>query len=267
MSYAKHIEDLVLVFGMRYEFIQLKSRGADHHLWRASEMCDDGGGVDSLVRAYSIAKDADCTFELHLEGGASPSKDTNAFVTNCATLSDSPRKKAIERLKDAGLSKSHLDDFIGRLRIRPKQPAQTAVNGQCIQSLVHLVPGTTGCDILELAGRLVSVVEGRSLTRALGHARRRVIEVDEPRDRSAAANRVGAPFVDHLHRDDSLSFLDAGFRCCGIEAVVRQGAKSSTPHPDAQEVMATNHEFFRDFLGACLRGHAASVEACMASVT
>jgi len=113
---------------------------------------------------------------------------------------------------------------------------------------------------------LLSVVEGRSLTRALGHAHRRGIEVDEPPTRSAAANRVGAPFVDHLHRDDSLSFLDAGSRCCGIAAVVRQGTNHPTPSR-CPGVMATNHEIFRDFLGACLRGHAASVEACMASVT
>jgi len=168
--YAEHIEDLVLVFGARYEFIQLKSRGADRHLWRASEMCDDGGGVDSLARAYSIAKDVDCTFELHLEGGSSPSKDTKAFVTDCATLSDDLRKRVTARLKDAGVSKSHLDDFLGRLRIRPKQPAQTAVDAQCIQSLVHLVPGITGGEILELADRLLSIVEDAQEARHSGLA-------------------------------------------------------------------------------------------------
>jgi hypothetical protein len=157
--YAEHVEDLVLDFGDRHEFVQIKSRGSDRPLWRATEMCDDGGGVDSLARAYSIAKDTNCTFELHLEGGASPGRDTKAFVDDCTQATDNLKKKIKARLKAAGVPVSQLDDFLSRLRIRPKQPNQSAVDSHCIESIMRLAPGLTGHDILQLANRLLQVVE------------------------------------------------------------------------------------------------------------
>lgn len=157
--YAEHVEDLVLDFGDRHEFIQVKSRDAVRRLWRASEMCDDGGGVDSLVRAYAIAKDSNCTFELHVEGGTSPSKDTKAFVEDCSQASDSLKRKIKARLRHERLPESHLGDFLGRLRIRPKQPDQSAIDSQCVESVVRLAPGLRGREILELAERLLQIVE------------------------------------------------------------------------------------------------------------
>jgi len=157
--YAEHVEDLVLDFGDRHEFIQVKSRSSARPLWRASEMCDEGGGIDSLVRAYAVAKDTNCSFELYLEGGASPSMDTKAFVDDCTQASDNLKKKVKARLKEAAVPLSHLDDVLGRLHIRPNQPDQSAVDSQCIESIVRLAPGLTGHDILELADRLLQIVE------------------------------------------------------------------------------------------------------------
>lgn len=168
--YAEHVEDLVLDFGDRHVFIQVKSRDAGRHLWRASEMCDDGGGVDSLVRAYAIAKGTNCTFELHVEGGTSPSKDTKSFVEDCRQASDSLKKTIKARLRDAGLPVSHLGDFLGRLRIRPKQPDQSAVDSHCVESIVRLAPELRGREIPELAERLLQVVEAAQEARHPGLA-------------------------------------------------------------------------------------------------
>lgn len=183
--YAEHVEDLVLDFGNRHEFIQIKSRGPDRHLWRAGEMCDSGGGIDSLARAYAIAKDTNCTFELHLEGGSSPSAETKGFVDDCTRASESLKKKIKARLKDVGVPASHLNAFLGRLRIRPKQPDQSAIDSRCVECIVRLAPNLTGQEIVQLTEKLLGIVEDAQQARCADLAS------DAPPEDFLRANLVG----------------------------------------------------------------------------
>jgi len=157
--YAEHIEDVVCEYRDRQELIQVKSRSEDRHLWRASEMCGENGGVDSLARAYGIAKDLNCSFELHLEGGSSPSDETKTFVAKCADASAALRTKVTAHLKAVGQTKAALGPFLERLRICPKLPAQRVAHSVCLEALVHIAPTLTGGELIELCEKLLQIVE------------------------------------------------------------------------------------------------------------
>ena len=161
--YAEHIEDILLEYADRLVFIQVKTRAITAGNWTADGMCSDGGGVDSLARAYAVAKDRPCTFELHLEGPTTSSPGTAAFVEDCTKASPTLRTK-IRDLLTAALGREatgvEVEDFLSRLRIRPHQPSQRDINDKCIRILGQLAPTLRIGDVTKLFDDLLQIVEG-----------------------------------------------------------------------------------------------------------
>ncbi|HZT66510.1 MAG TPA: dsDNA nuclease domain-containing protein [Acidimicrobiales bacterium] len=159
--YAEHHEDILLEYDDRLVFIQVKTRVSTAGYWTADIVCSDGGGIDSLCRAYAVAKDSPCSFQLHLEGSASPSSTTASFIRDCSSAGNALRAR-VQALLEAALGHevhAELDDFLARLRVVPNQPARADIDARCIRMLGRLTPGTPAGDVEDLYHRLLQIVE------------------------------------------------------------------------------------------------------------
>jgi Cap4-like dsDNA endonuclease family protein len=98
---CERVEDQVVIHQMRLRFQQVKTR--DKGVWTPAKVCEDGGGLDALVRAYRIAREAGhleiASFELLLEGPSTDRRDGAAFFADPTTASANVRR----RLRDHGL--------------------------------------------------------------------------------------------------------------------------------------------------------------------
>jgi Cap4 dsDNA endonuclease len=168
--YAEHVEDILLEFDDRLVFIQVKTRVPSAGSWTADSMCAEGGGIDSLCRAYAIARDQPCTFSLHLEGPMSPAKVTTDFVRSCATATDSLRTKISDLLAAAlgGSVDGALDDFLARLNVVPNQPSQNDIDARCFRLLARLAPDVPGGDVEVLHRGILNIVEHAQEARPTG---------------------------------------------------------------------------------------------------
>ena len=181
--YAEHHEDILIEFEDHLVFVQVKSRASAGGHWTAEIMCSDGGGIDSLCRAYAEARHLPCAFQLHLEGSTSPSDATVKFVSNCSEAGPNLRA-AISRtlaaiLRDRGKAATQggggegeieahgdgtldidiLEDFISRLSIVPNQPARGDVDARCIRALGRLLPSSSAGEIEGIHKDLLQRVE------------------------------------------------------------------------------------------------------------
>jgi hypothetical protein len=170
--YAEHIEDILLEYGDHWRLAQVKSRAPTAGPWTADELCADGEGVDSLCRAYAIAKDAPCTFELFLEGPVSKSAATSTFIKDCTKAPTGIRTKITAHLARAlgGEVGATLDTFLSRLRILPNQPSQRDIDGKCIRTLARLAPSIPAGDLDSLYERLLLAAEAAQEARPAGLA-------------------------------------------------------------------------------------------------
>lgn len=176
--YAEHVEDILLEYSDSLRFIQVKTRAPSVGPWTADHMCSDGGGVDSLCRAYVLAREHNCTFELHLEGGASPSSATRAFIAACSGVTAALRSKIMEHLEkassvtadDATADDAQLTDFLSRLKILPNQPSQRDIDAKCIRMLARLAPGVAAGSLEALYWSLLAIVEAAQEARPPGLA-------------------------------------------------------------------------------------------------
>jgi hypothetical protein len=160
--YAEHIEDILLHYSERFLFIQVKTRAPTVGQWTAEALCASGGGIDSLCRAYAVARDAPCFFSLHLEGSMSPSSGTTDFVRSCSSATQSLRSKIKALLEEAlaqDVTDEILDNFLSRLTVVPNQPSQSDIDAKCFRVLSRLVPGITTEAAEELCQRLFHIVE------------------------------------------------------------------------------------------------------------
>jgi len=160
--YAEHLEDILLEYEDHLVFMQVKTRSPGAGYWTADTVCSDGGGVDSLCRAYVVAKDTRCWFHLYLEGATSPSSATRDFIRDSSSASDSLRTK-IKAMLAAAFGHEigvELDDFLSRLKIVPNQPAQSDIDARCIRLLFRLLPSVAAGAIEELYNQLLQIVEG-----------------------------------------------------------------------------------------------------------
>jgi hypothetical protein len=171
--YAEHLEDILLQYERSLRFIQVKSRAATAGVWTADDICSKGGGVDSLCRAYMVARDRKCTFELHLEGVVSASPSTQKFVATCANAGATCRSKISEHLEKAAgcdVNGDELDAFLSRLRIVPNRPSQRDIDGKCVRMLARLAPDVQAGSLDELYGELLAIVEHAQEARPSGLA-------------------------------------------------------------------------------------------------
>lgn len=160
--YAEHIEDILIEYPNRLVFIQVKTRSASARNWTCDSMCADGGGIHSLGRAYAVAREVPCTFELHLEGPVSPSKPTADFITAC-TNADTKLRATIQKLLTEAMERdatyAELEDFLSRLTVRTNIPGQQSIDDRCIILLGGLAPDITVAAVCHIFGQLVQTVE------------------------------------------------------------------------------------------------------------
>ena len=149
---CEQVEDLVLVYGDRIRFLQLKTR--DRGSWSSLAMCDRG--IEALVRSYRAARAVGLhklgTFELWLEGPISDAADTVAFVEGPANASKTVRSKIVGH----GLERASLGDFLERLVIRPDQPTRAHIDAKAIWELGALWPALSRPELDLIYERLLN---------------------------------------------------------------------------------------------------------------
>jgi ADP-L-glycero-D-manno-heptose 6-epimerase len=94
-----------------------------------------------------------------------------------------------------------------------------------------------------------------------------IVVVEEPLDPVRHANLVGADVADLIDPDELLRLLGTGSpRLRGVEAILHQGAISSTTDPDGGRVMARNYEYTRSLVDSCATAGIPLVYASTAAV-
>lgn len=156
--FAEHVEDIADEYADTHRFIQIKSRSTGQS-WTARAMCGEGGGIDSLARAYSVARHLDATFELHVEGYTSPAAETTAFVADCFAASQARRDEIRAHLAAVGVDESSIADFLSRLRIVEQLPSQASVDSVCVDSVMRVAPTLSGDEVISLTHKLLQIVE------------------------------------------------------------------------------------------------------------
>lgn len=135
---CEFVDDITTVTDVEIVFAQVKTR--DRGAWTAAKVSADGGGLDSLVRSYNLAKGAGCVdfvrLELILEGPEGGSVDTREFFANpsCAVAAQRTKLLAL------GLDAADVDDFLARLRVTTQYHARQSIDGVTLQMLMSIAP-------------------------------------------------------------------------------------------------------------------------------
>ncbi|MFD4143489.1 dsDNA nuclease domain-containing protein [Streptomyces sp. NPDC058572] len=149
-------EDIALIYQSGFRFAQLKTR--DRGAWSGKGVCDNGHGIDSLVRTYKSARASnlhECsTFELWLEGPMSDRSDTVKFFERPSQASDEIRKKIVS----LGLPRGQLGDFLERLIIRAQQPAQAHIDAVIIRQMAAIWRSHSFPELEDVYQRLLEAV-------------------------------------------------------------------------------------------------------------
>lgn len=150
---CEKFEDITVVRTDVVRFAQLKTR--DRGSWSGKSVCDKGHGVDSLVRTYKAVRDIGLheksTFELWLEGPMSELKETVDFFANPASAPTAIRTK----ITALGLSKAHLNDFLGRLIVRVQQPSRPHIDAVILREMAALWPAHSITELEDVYTRLL----------------------------------------------------------------------------------------------------------------
>lgn len=110
---------------------------------------------------------------------------------------------------------------------------------------------------------------GSNLVHALNaRGRDDVVVVDDLTRAEKYTNLVGARIADYIDKEEFLTILQDGSRgrLGSVEAVLHQGACSSTMNPDGRYVIRNNYEFSRRLFDACSTNGARLIYASSAAV-
>lgn len=155
---CERVEDQVVVYRDRLHFQQVKTR--ERGVWTPGKICEDGGGLDSLVRAYELVRAKEClemaVFELLLEGPATDQPDRFAFFANPSSASVEVRN----RLHAHGLPAEYVDDFLSRLRLHPGYPSRDTIDPVNLCALACLLPDQPYGTVFTAYDELLKVAEG-----------------------------------------------------------------------------------------------------------
>lgn len=148
---CERVDDIVLVYPSRLRFLQLKTR--DRGSWSATQM--GNRGIDALVRSYNAARKVGihdiASFELWLEGPISDATDTIRFATRPSAASATLRTKIVK----CGLARTHLDDFLDRLVVRPRQPSRVDIDAKALWEMGAVWPASSRPELEHIYERLL----------------------------------------------------------------------------------------------------------------
>ena len=152
---CESVEDIVLVYPARTVYAQLKTKTRGS--WSDSNVCDEGGGVDSLVRTHNTIPKTAAALEFHLwlEGPAGATKKTTDFFRDPRTASDNIRKKIVA----LGVKRSLLPAFLARLQVRTDRPPRAHIDSVILQYIGATWPALNHPERLALYVRLLAHAE------------------------------------------------------------------------------------------------------------
>ncbi|MBO0881063.1 MAG: DUF4297 domain-containing protein [Mycobacterium sp.] len=149
---CEHVDDITLVYRDRLRFLQLKTR--DRGSWSATQMCNRG--IDALVRSYNAAREVGiyeaASFELWLEGPISDTVETIEFAKHPSTAAAPLRTKIVRH----GLKRKHVDDFLGRLVVCPRQPSRADIDAKALRELGAIWPSMSSPELDQIYERLLT---------------------------------------------------------------------------------------------------------------
>ncbi|MDD4880985.1 MAG: ADP-glyceromanno-heptose 6-epimerase [Gallionellaceae bacterium] len=119
---------------------------------------------------------------------------------------------------------------------------------------MYIVTGGAGF----IGSNLVKALNGRGITD--------IMVVDDLKDGTKFRNLADCDIVDYLDRHDFLARIQAGTDFGRVEAVIHEGACSSTTEWDGEFVMNNNFEYTKALLHWCQARAAAFIYASSASV-
>jgi ADP-L-glycero-D-manno-heptose 6-epimerase len=106
-----------------------------------------------------------------------------------------------------------------------------------------------------------NIVKGLNL-----QGRSDILVVDDLSDGAKFRNIVDCQFIDYLDKDDFIAAIKSGRRFDQLEAILHQGACSTTTEWDGKFMMQNNYEYSRELFHYCQRERVRFVYASSASV-
>ncbi|MET7476875.1 dsDNA nuclease domain-containing protein [Streptomyces sp. NPDC005648] len=168
---CEHIDDIVLVWEDRVEFRQVKTRIPGRASWTFSEVCKDGGGIDSLMRSHlafqkgSSGLNVTAAFSLWLEGASSLKDQTAKFFKQPNSVSGDDRSKVLSLARAvADDQKCTFNDedvvgFLGALAILSNRVNEQDIDNMLFAALAEALPNTRVINVVQAGIKLVQRAE------------------------------------------------------------------------------------------------------------
>jgi hypothetical protein len=128
-AYCEHWEDLLVEYGDRLRFTQIKTRDAGRGPWRYVHLLDDGGALRSLLRTHlalaAIRESRPIEYEVRLEGAIdNRDGELRRLLVDGDGANDEMCTRCAERLEIDGDTARAL---LARVTVRPNQPPRTLI--------------------------------------------------------------------------------------------------------------------------------------------
>ncbi|MFC9140958.1 dsDNA nuclease domain-containing protein [Streptomyces bacillaris] len=168
---CEHIDDVTLVWRDRVEFRQVKTRIPGRASWTFSEVCKDGGGIDSLMRSHLAFRESSggmnikATFSLWLEGASSLKEQTASFFQNPKSVSGTDRAKvlslasAVAEDQKCAFSNSEITEFLAKLTILSNRVNEQDIDNMLFAALAEALPNTRVINVAKAGAELVKRAE------------------------------------------------------------------------------------------------------------
>lgn len=153
--YAEHIEDVALDCGLRWRFLQIKTRDGDRGPWKLSDITASGGAIHSLWRAFgAVGPETAATYELHLEGHA-VSKD---LIDNLRTPEGRTDAALVARIQDAvGCDEETARTFTSRMVVTTA-PVRSSIEAHNLRLLGDQAPALTESEKHTIYDRVIGAI-------------------------------------------------------------------------------------------------------------
>ncbi|MCC5478763.1 dsDNA nuclease domain-containing protein [Streptomyces barringtoniae] len=168
---CEHIDDITLVWRDRVEFRQVKTRIPGRASWTFSEVCKDGGGIDSLMRSHlafregSSGMNVEAAFSLWLEGASSLKEQTASFFQQPSSVSGADKEKvltlACEVAEDqkCTFGDDEVAEFLNALTILPNRVNEQDIDNMLFAALAEALPNTRVINVAKAGAALVQRAE------------------------------------------------------------------------------------------------------------
>ncbi|MFE3409187.1 dsDNA nuclease domain-containing protein [Streptomyces mirabilis] len=168
---CEHIDDITLVWRDRVEFRQVKTRIPGRASWTFSEVCKDGGGIDSLMRSHlafregSDSMNVEAAFSLWLEGASSLKEQTANFFQRPNSVTGADWDKVLSLACEVAedqkctFSDGEVVEFLDALTILPNRVNEQDIDNMLFAALAEALPNTRVINVAKAGAALVQRAE------------------------------------------------------------------------------------------------------------